>query len=220
MTKRALIFDMDGLIVDTETFEAEMWQELYAQAGGKFDMEKYLDLVGLYPIDHLYAPQGLSDLLQGERSASEVDAEFRVKAFERSQSLPLMPGVSELLDEAEELGLILAVGSSSPREWVHMHLNRLGIFHRFATIVTFDDVENPKPAPDIYNLVLERIGVDGENALILEDSVNGIRAALAAGIRVLAVPNPTTKRQDLSGAEKIYPSLKDIHLSDYFPSMK
>lgn len=127
------------------------------------------------------------------------------------------PGVIQVLDQAAKRGLLLAVGSSSEQDWVHGHLKRLGIFDRFDTIVTADDVENAKPEPDIYLKVLANLDVAPQNALVLEDSNNGVVASHRAGIRVIAVPNEVTLGQDFSLATAIIPSLEDLHLDDYFP---
>ncbi len=94
--------------------------------------------------------------------------------------------------------------------WINTHLKRLGLLGEFDFVVTFDDVENAKPAPDIFLKVLERAGVSAENALVLEDSQNGILAAHHAGIRAIAVPNPITKIQDFSLATAVITSLVDF----------
>ena len=127
------------------------------------------------------------------------------------------PGVIQALDQVAKRGLLLAVGSSSEQDWVHGHLKRLGIFDRFDTIVTADDVEKAKPEPDIYLKVLANLGVAPQNALVLEDSNNGVVASHRAGIRVIAVPNEVTLGQDFSLATAIIPSLEALNLDDYFP---
>ena len=127
-----------------------------------------------------------------------------------------MPGVLELLDQAEEAGILLAIGSSSGYLWISTLVDGLGIKERFDTIVTFDDVELAKPAPDIYLKVLENLGVAPENALVLEDSVNGALAARRAGIRVVAVPTSISAHLDYSMAEEVLSSLAELELEKYF----
>ena len=126
------------------------------------------------------------------------------------------PGVFQVLDEADKRGFLLAVGSSSEQPWVHGHLKRLGIFDRFDTIVTAEDVnKNAKPAPDIYLKVLENLDVAPQNALVLEDSNNGVIASHRAGIRVVAVPNEVTTGR-ISRWRPDIPASKRLNLDDFF----
>jgi len=124
-----------------------------------------------------------------------------------------------LIKNARAAGLRLAVGSSSPAVWVHGHLRRLGLFDNFETIVTFDDVRESKPSPEIFLTVLDRMNIPAEQALVLEDSHNGVLAAKRAGLRVVAVPNGVTSGQDFSLAEEVLGSLEDLNLVKYFPDL-
>jgi putative hydrolase of the HAD superfamily len=109
--------------------------------------------------------------------------------------LPLRDGLEDVLERASGHGLVLAVVSSSPAWWVRGHLERLGLLDRFAFVVTREDAALAKPAPDLYLVALERLGLPPDEVLVVEDSVNGVLAAHAAGLRAVAVPNPVTARQ-------------------------
>ncbi|NLB70617.1 MAG: HAD-IA family hydrolase [Chloroflexi bacterium] len=210
--KKCLIFDFDGIILDTETAEVAVWHDLYAEAGLTFDMEAYLETIGRNDPFTFDPAEPLAKREGEQRSAEQIHKECRMRTFLHAQKLDLMEGVSELIVSAKARGCLLAVGSSAEHWWIQSHLTRLGIYDQFDTIVTFDDVENAKPAPDIFLKVLENLDVFRANALVFEDSQNGILAAHRAGIRAIAVPNSITKAQDFTLAEAVLPSLAHFDL--------
>lgn len=214
--KRALIFDFDGLILDTETAEVEIWNDLYSQAGIAFDMEAYIGTIGSNSPTDFHPATLLADREGEERSFEQIRQDFRKIAYLRCEQLEAMDGVVDLIKNAKTKGYFLAVGSSASYSWVQTHLNRLGLLDKFDVIVTFDDVENAKPAPDIYLKVLEKLDVSAENALVFEDSQNGVLAAHRAGIRAIAVPNPITSIQDFSLATAVLLSLANFNPDQYF----
>ncbi len=217
--KKAVIFDLDGLIIETEAVYCHIWQREFAKAGLTFDMVGYQNLIGAHHIPNGYRPQEiLAAHLNDGVSARDLRRAVEVEAYQTIQNEEALPGVRQVLDDAEQKGYLLAVGSSSEQKWVHGHLKRLNIFDRFATIVTADDVKNAKPAPDIFLKVLENLGVAPQNAIVLEDSNNGVVASHSAGIRVIAVPNEATLGQDFSLATAIIPSLEALNLEDFFPA--
>jgi HAD superfamily hydrolase (TIGR01509 family) len=212
----ALIFDFDGLMLDTETPEMRIWQRLFTQAGGNFDIKGYQAIIGTYG-SQLYQPaEELARLLDHGTTPEELWELVQSKSIEVINQEPALPGVVELIAKAKKVGLSLGVGSSSPRDWVHNHLQRLKLLDQFDTIVTIDDAHVSKPEPDIFLKVLENLSVPVEHALVLEDSYNGILAAQRAGIRAVAVPNPVTYDQDFSAAEEVLPSLTALQLEKYF----
>lgn len=217
--KKAVIFDLDGLIIETEAVYCHIWQREFAKAGLTFDMVGYQNLIGAHHIPNGYRPQEiLAAHLNDGVSARDLRRAVEVEAYQTIQNEEALPGVRQVLDDAEQKGYLLAVGSSSEQKWVHGHLKRLNIFDRFATVVTADDVKNAKPAPDIFLKVLENLGVAPQNAIVLEDSNNGVVASHSAGIRVIAVPNEATLGQDFSLATAIIPSLEALNLEDFFPA--
>jgi HAD superfamily hydrolase (TIGR01509 family) len=127
---------------------------------------------------------------------------------------PLLPGVADLARAAQAQGMKVGVASSSSRDWVHGHLERLGILDLFDCLCSRDDVERVKPAPDLYLAVLGCLGVGAGEAVALEDSPNGIRSAKLAGLRCVAIPNPITAGLDLSEADLELSSLADVTLPE------
>lgn len=216
MTDQAIIFDFDGLILDTETPQVNIWRKLFAEQGVEFDLKRYVRIVGSFN-SGVYRPEKhYAELINYRMNPAEIRQMIDKKTCENILLEPLAKGVLKVLDEAERRGIRTAVGSSSPREWVEGHLRRFGLFERFATVVTFDDVSQSKPSPEIFQLVLKRLGVRPENALVLEDSENGILAAKRAEMRVVAVPNEITQIMDLSQADEMLESLEDLDLDKYF----
>ncbi len=213
--RQALIFDFDGLIVDTESISVNLFETAFAKAGLTFDVDRYVKLVGLATGGD-YDPWTIYAHHTGKYSPAEVHNLYRVKVDEAVRQAKPLEGVLELIDEAKSNGLLLAVGTSSPKSWVYPKLEHFGILDKFDTIVTSDDVAEGKPSPDIFLKVLERLQVEPQNALVLEDSTNGTIAANRAGVRVVVVPNAITSREDHNRADFILPSLKHLQLEDYF----
>ncbi len=216
--KKALIFDLDGLIMETEAAYCRIWQRKFRKAGLDFDLKGFQKLVGAHHVAGGYRPdEVLAAHLNNGVTAVELRKAVSIEARRKIFHTEALPGVMRVLEDAEARGLHLAVGSSSEEYWVHGHLKRLGIFERFGSIVSSSDVKDAKPAPDIFLKVLEDLGVEAENALVLEDSNNGVVAAHRAGIRVVAVPNEVTRGQDFSLAAAIIPSLELLDLDAFFP---
>lgn len=216
---QAVIFDLDGLIINTEVAGYHIWLREFRRAGLEFDKKGYQQLIGTHNLVGGYRPhEHLAAHLGNNVSARELRKAVDLESIQAIEQEGTMPGVLRILEEAKRKGIKLAVGSSSGRKWVHGHLQRLGIFDDFDTIVTSDDTEHAKPEPDIYLKVLENLNVAPENALVLEDSYNGVLASHRAGIRVIAVPNEVTTGQDFSLATAILPSLEALNLAEYFPN--
>ncbi len=182
---RALVFDLDGLIVDSEPLWFRVERDFARARGGDFTPELGRACVG----------RGMANTLRVMRDELglavdvERDADVIVDAFiERAGELSLKPGLAELLVEAEARGVPRAVGSSSARRLVEAVLARFGVRARFGAVVTGDCVAQPKPAPDIFVEAARRLGVAAGECVVLEDSLSGVRAGRAAGMRVIAVP--------------------------------
>jgi len=217
--RRAVIFDFDGLLVDTETPEFEAWQEIYAQHGCVLHFSAWAACIGTSvdafdPVAYLEQQAGVP--VDRERVLSE-----HLKAFhELAYAEPLMPGVETSIAEAKRLGIFVAISSSAKREWIESHLKPKGILEEFDCIKTQEDVGRVKPDPELYLSVLDDLGVSPRRAIALEDSTNGIRAARRAGIYAIAVPNPTTKRLSMDGANEILDSLEDLDLEESFQRVR
>lgn len=208
---RAIVFDFDGLILDTEGPVYRSWLEVYQAHGEELPFERWVQIVGstttgFHPQHHL--EERLGRPLPKEVLDRRVDRRTEMVLAER-----VLPGVVQRLDEAREAGLKLGVASSSTREWVRGHLERLGILERFDCLRCRDDVANAKPEPDLYLAVLECMDVSAAEAIAIEDSPNGVAAAKRAGMRCVAIPNPITARLDLSEADLVLGSLEDLTLA-------
>lgn len=217
MSYRALIFDFDGLILDTEGPVYRSWLEVYEAHGEALPFELWVQIVGsttasFHPQHHL------EERLGHPLSQDALDRRIG-RRTEMILAEPVLPGILHHVDAAKSLGLLLGVASSSTRDWVSGHLERLGILDRFDCMRCRDDVANAKPAPDLYVAVLECLGVAAVEAFAIEDSPNGVLAAKRAGLRCVAIPNPITARLDLSQADIVLDSLAEVTLPDLLARM-
>jgi HAD superfamily hydrolase (TIGR01509 family) len=211
MPLRALLFDFDGLILDTEFPIYEAWREDYLAHGHELPLEVYAACVGS-DFNRFDPKSHLESLVGAAIDWPDRDLWRERNALERVKQLPPLPGVIDLLDAATASGLLCAVASSSPRSWVEGHLARLGLLDRFVLTRCIDDVAAPKPAPDLFLAAAAGIGVAPGEALVLEDSRNGLLAAMAAGCPCVVVPNRVTAHLDFAGATKVLRSLEDLNL--------
>lgn len=208
---RAVVFDFDGLIIDTESTALRSWQELYERFGQTVPVGKWIQLIGTW--DALWDPRAELEMLVGHALDWEaLELERRARERELADQLPMLPGVLPLLEEARARELRLAIASSSSEEWVRHHLDRLGIAGYFDALATRHDVARTKPDPALYRLALERLGVTAGEAIAFEDSLNGVIAAKGAGLQVIAVPGTLMEGQDFSAAEALLTSLEGISL--------
>jgi HAD superfamily hydrolase (TIGR01509 family) len=209
---RAIVFDFDGLILDTEEPVYRSWLEVYQAHGEELPFERWIQIVGSTTTG--FHPQYHLEERLGRPLPKEVLDRRVGRRTEMILAQAVLPGVVQHLDAARELGLNLGVASSSTHEWVEGHLARLGILDRFACVRCRDDVEHAKPEPDLYLAVLECLGVSAGEAFAIEDSPNGVAAAKRAGMRCVAIPNSITARLDLTEADLTLSSLAEITLRD------
>jgi HAD superfamily hydrolase (TIGR01509 family) len=209
---RAVIFDFDGLILDTEEPVFRSWVEVYEEHGEQLPFERWVEIVGSTTIG--FHPQRHLEELIGRPLPQEVLDRRVGRRTEYVQAKELLPGVLQHIEEARTLGLKLGVASSSTTDWVKGHLARLGILDRFHCLRCRDNVANAKPAPDLYLAVLECLGVTAAEAFAIEDSPHGITAAKQAGLRCVAIPNTITAGLDLSRADVVLGTLSEVTLSE------
>jgi len=216
MKTKALLFDFDGLILDTETPEFQVWQTIYREYGHELAAEQWGQIVGGWGISDFYASSHLAKLAGDGLNAEKLRARHRSESDALTLLQPILPGVVDYLDEARRLDLRLAIASSSPHSWVDTHLTRLDLYHRFEAVICADDVSpgRTKPNPDLFLLALKRLEVQPSEAIVFEDSPNGVKAAKAAGIFAVAVPNPMTAKLNIVGADFTLESLADLSLQD------
>jgi HAD superfamily hydrolase (TIGR01509 family) len=209
---RAIVFDFDGLILDTEEPVYRSWLEVYEAHGEELPFERWVQIVGSTTTG--FHPQHHLEERLGRSLPKEVLDSRIVRRTELVLAQKLLPGVAQHIDQAKAAGLKLGVASSSTNEWVRGHLARLGILEKFDCVRCRDDVANAKPEPDLYIAVLECLGVSASEAIAIEDSPNGVTAAKRAGLRCVAIPNSITAKLDLSGADVLLLSLDEITLAD------
>ena len=210
---RAVVFDFDGLILDTEVPIYEAWRHAFETYGaGPLTMDEWakeigtiggLDLVGMLR-DRATKPFD-EDEMHTLRSLYRQE----LQALEK-----IRPGVVDWLDEADARGIKAAVASSSEIDWVEGHLIALGIRDRFAFVACCGTGLSPKPEPDSYQAALRALSVEPSDALAIEDSPHGITAARAASLTCIAVPNTITAQLDVSHADLVVSSLADFSLAD------
>lgn len=210
---RALIFDFDGLIVDTETPVFESWRHCYDAHGHDLSVEVYAGCVGsdhnaFDPIAHL------EERVEGGIDWDHWHGERRRVEKNSLEGRDTLPGVRELLAEAEAAAIVCAIASSSPRSWVEPWLERLGIRGHFVLTRCLDDVARPKPDPELFATAAAELGVDAHQALVLEDSLNGLVAATAAGSPCVVIPNAVTAHLDFDGAAHRVDSMAELSLED------
>jgi len=208
---RAIVFDFDGLILDTEEPVYQSWVEVYREHGEELPFERWVEIVGSTTIN--FHPQHHLEERLGRSLTQEVLDRRVERRTELVLAQSLLPGVVEHIESAKAMGLKLGVASSSTRDWVQGHLERLGILDRFDCLRCRDDVANAKPEPDLYIAVIECLGVHASEAIAIEDSPNGVLAARRAGLRCVAIPNSITARLDLGQADLILGSLADVTLA-------
>jgi HAD superfamily hydrolase (TIGR01509 family) len=209
---RALVFDFDGLILETETPAYEAWAEVYREFGHELPKELWLEYIGreggwfdaLAYLEGLVGPRDDRDAIQERRDARKTELVMAVAET---------AGLRALLSDARARGLRLAVCSSSTPKWVLGHLDRLGLRPFFDHIQCRDRPElRAKPAPDLYLAACAGLGVRPDEAIAFEDSRNGMLAAQTAGMRCVVVPNELTIAMDLEGADHRFESLATVSL--------
>jgi beta-phosphoglucomutase-like phosphatase (HAD superfamily) len=202
---KAIVFDFDGLILDTEEPIYRSWLEVYAAHGQELPSDRWMQIVG--SSNAAFDPRAYLEAILGRELTPEVLDERLRRRTELVLAQAVLPGVKELAAAAGDIGLKRGVASSSTQSWVRDHLERLGILGLFECIRCRDDVQLVKPAPDLFVATLDCLGVAPAESVAIEDSPNGVLAAKAAGMFCVAVPNSITSGQDLSRADVVLPSL-------------
>ena len=204
---RALVFDFDGLILDTEVPVYQAWAEVYEQHGQELSVAFWKSIVG-HAVSSFDPLHELERRLGRTLDRSAIQTARLSRQAELVAALPIAAGVRAWRDEAVQMGVALGVASNSSRTWVAGHLKRLGL-DGWSCICCAEDVGAAKPAPDVYLAVLRCLGVRGSDAVAVEDSAAGVRAARDAGLYVVAVPSTLTADHDLSEADLLLCSLTD-----------
>ncbi|MGB8253534.1 MAG: HAD family phosphatase [Anaerolineaceae bacterium] len=209
---KGIIFDFDGLIIDTEVGDYQAWLEIYQEYGLDYPLAEWQRLIGIYsavpiPLDRL-------DRLKGPIDRELIDSRRRQRSIELSIRRPLLPGVMDYLIDTQRLGLKTAIASSSPRVWLDRFLEPRNLSDYFDIVVTGDTVSQVKPSPELFLSAIKQLGITAPEALILEDSLNGLMAARSAGIHCVIVPSRLTRGLDFHEANLVLESLDSLPLID------
>lgn len=212
MKLRGLVFDFDGLILDTEAPFFQSWQEIYQEHGCTLSETLWRTHIGRGHGDIPFDPyQDLETQLGQPIDRDAIRLRRRHRQDELIAQQELLPGVAQYLLDAQRLSLKLAVASSSLQSWVDRHLSRFALTH-FECIRCRDHVAERKPHPEVYLSALLALGLTADEVIAFEDSPNGIQSAKQAGIFTVAVPNPLTRSLDLSRADMRIESLAEVPL--------
>lgn len=215
MALEAVVFDFDGLIIDSEWVIFETAVAAFAAHGHRLTVQAWSTIVGTNDEHH---PDRWARLCAacGVEGFDREDYEAAYEEQDRSNrdSLPALPGVVELVTELSAAGVPLGIASSSSLGWLDRHVRRLGLAHHFTTLVGADLVGGVgKPAPDVYLKACADLGADPSRSVALEDSAHGATAAKAAGMTVVAVPSQITRHNDFSHADLCVGSLTELDLA-------
>ncbi len=208
---KAVVFDFDGLILDTETVWFECYKEVLARYQLELTLEQFAPSIGTHNDDfHNYVEHELGKPGIGHTIEQEVSTMIpgRVDLIEARA------GVQSYLQEARQLGLRIALATSSDRQWIDYYLQRLQLRSYFEVIKTSDDVSAVKPDPELYLRVIDELGIRADEAVAFEDSLNGLRAAKAAGLHCTIVPNPVTSLLPFEHYDLRLSSMEEMSLSD------
>lgn len=214
MDIRGAIFDCDGLLADTETPDFEAWRTVYEEYGlplALTDWAQYIGVAKGHEARDWHAT--LADVVGIGYDREAVRARKRTLYNATIDKITPMPGVLALLDALDAESIPCAVASNSERVWVDRVLEITGLTSRFDAIATADEVALPKPAPDVYLLAAERLGVPPGSCVAFEDSPRGLAAAHAAGMLTVAVPTGLTRHLDFTQAHHLIAGLEGLTVS-------
>lgn len=206
---QGILFDFDGLILDTETPIYQAWAEMFQEQGKELSLSHWAKILGKaqHELDQIL------DLLEPGSQEDFLEAVSRREQALLAEQTPL-PGVVDLIRRSHQEGLLLGIVSSSDQRWVHSNLERLGLLEYFHHTSCFDEVDEAKPDPSLYRLGLEKMGADHDRVVVLEDSPNGVLAAKRAGLYCIAVPNSVTIQLTFDGnsgqPDRVLRSLEDF----------
>ena len=208
---KAIVFDFDGLILDTETTDFEAWRAIYRACGVELPLSMWLPIIGDATQD-FKIDQHLVELTGQPIDRAELRKRQLALHLEMLEDAVPMPGVEDYIHDAKGLGIRVGVASGSRRSWVVDGLDRLGLADHFDTVVCRDDVGRAKPDPAAYIAAVQNLGTNPDQALALEDSPPGVEAAKSAGLFCVAVPGPMTKNHSFREADMRMESLSEMPL--------
>jgi HAD superfamily hydrolase (TIGR01509 family) len=208
----AIIFDFDGTIIETEGPDCQTWQEIFAAHGCELPLTTWVGYIGTAA--GTFDPYRLLTELSGrsiDRPAIQGVRRQRFRELVAAQ--PLRPGVMALIEAAAQQGVPLAIASSSTQDWVEWNLDQRDLRRYFQVVYTVNDVSRGKPDPELYLKAVAALGVAAASTVALEDSVNGLLAAKAAGLRCVVAPNVLTQGMAFAEADLVVESLAEVDLA-------
>ncbi|RYM05785.1 HAD family hydrolase [Sporolactobacillus sp. THM7-7] len=218
---KAIVFDFDGVILDTERIMYLVMQNMFQQYHVSLPLSVWSQAIGT---QHGFDSIGYLEEKAGRTIDREAFQKERYEAFIRLVDREkVLPGVKSLLEQAKHLGLKVGLATSSRGDWPRRHLKRLGLSNYFSSIKSWDDVQKVKPDPELYIQSLESLDVSPKEAIAIEDSFNGSLAAKRAGLYCIVVPNAVTKQMPFGHVDGCFKSLQDVSLSkliQYFEDPK
>ncbi|HEX3493504.1 MAG TPA: HAD-IA family hydrolase [Streptosporangiaceae bacterium] len=218
MAVEAVVFDFDGLLMDTESTMLASWRHEWRWHGLELDTGSFFADHGGDVSEHRYAKLAAAVGPAYDRAASHA----RRLAYrdQLNGGLELLPGMADWLIQAGQLGLRLAVATSSGRGWASQHLDGRGSLAAFEFLACGDEVARPKPDPGVYLLALERLGLPASRVVAVEDSPHGVAAAQAAGLRCVAIPNPHTDPARFAAADLVLASAVQQRLDEVLGALE
>ncbi|MDE0596991.1 MAG: HAD-IA family hydrolase [Roseibacillus sp.] len=206
---RALLFDFDGLIVDTEWPIYNAWRQTFRDHGHSLPLEIFTQCIGT-DFDTWSPKTHLEELTGDHIDWHLLDNARQARIETELVGATAMEGIPKAVKAAKAAGLKVAVVSSSSHRWVDGWLKKIGLFEQFDTTVCRDDAERIKPAPDLYLVAARQLALEPATCLVIEDSVNGIKAAKSAGMPSVAIPNRVTAGCDFSLADRVLKSAAEL----------
>jgi HAD superfamily hydrolase (TIGR01509 family) len=210
MSPSAVLFDFDGILVDTEWAIYQAWMRTFQRYGHDLPLSLYTRCIGS-DFDAWSPKAHLESLTKLGFDWVELDAERQVEIRAELEEEGPIDGVLDLLHGIKARGIRQAVVSSSSHAWVDTWLHKLDLRDCFVDVICKGDAPRIKPAPDLYLEAARRLGLSADQCLVIEDSHNGLLAASVAGMRTWIVPNRVTAGLDFTLAEKVFPDFRELH---------
>jgi HAD superfamily hydrolase (TIGR01509 family) len=206
----AVIFDMDGVIIDSEKVYQAIEREMYRELGISISPEEHAQYMGTSERSMWKHMKEVHGFTADPESLVALERDRFLEALNSSGGIPPMEGIYPLLDGLKDKGIPKFIASSSSRNIIESVVGRLGIESCFNGIVSGDDVSNSKPAPDIFLKASDLAGVKPAYCVVIEDSPNGVRAARAAGMRVIGLADCAEAAASLAGADRVIENLGEF----------
>ncbi len=214
-----IVFDFDGLILETERPQYEAWRDIFASFDRELPIQAWLDVMGK-PVKTDVFPRRLAAELNRGLDINALIDKYREVVGKHLAAQPIQPGVQRVIQDAQALGLKLAVASGSTHRWVDGHLSRLGLAQYFEHTTCCEDTDKHKPDPEPYLHACRAFGIPAESAIALEDSALGITAAKTAGMYAIAVPTEMTAYQSFDHADLVLESLDQMPLAEMIEKLE